>query len=174
MYFVNYNEALDFCKELTARGHNEGWLDRDWKFTLPTEAQWEYACRAGTTTAFSYGSSSDVYKMNFNGNYPYGGAEKGVYRGSTVEVGSLGYRNAFGLYDMHGNVLEWCLDYYNSKFYRNGAIADPLCTTGSYRVMRGGSCYSGAQSCRSAIRDDNLPTIRYYIVGFRLALVQTD
>ena len=182
MYFVNYDDALDFCKKLTARGHNEGWLPDDWKFTLPTEAQWEYACRAGTTTPFSYGNSSDVYKMNFNGNYPYGGAGKGVYRGSTVEVGSLGYRNAFGLYDMHGNVWEWCLDSCNWKIGRgvvtntySGTQTDPLCTTGSSRVLRGGSWRYVAQYCRSANRVFfNDPTIRCNYAGFRLALVQTD
>ena len=170
MYFVNYNEALDFCNELNKRGY----APEGWKFTLPTEAQWEYACRAGTTTPFSYGSRSDVYKMNFAGNYPYGGAGKGVYRDSTVEVGSLGYKNAFGLYDMHGNVWEWCLDHYSSRFYSNGAT-DPLCTTGSGRVLRGGSWRDrAARDCRSACRGGGAPTYRIYYVGFRLALVPSQ
>ena len=163
---VSYEDALKFCEWL----NNNGRAPAGWKFTLPTEAQWEYACRAGTTTPFSYCSRSDTSRMNFDGNYPYGGASTGTYRQSTVEVGSLGYRNAFGLYDMHGNVWEWCLDYYSSNFYRDGA-RDPLCTTGSSRVLRGGSWYSSAQYCRSASRGSSPPALRSYGVGFRLALV---
>ena len=156
MYFVNYNEALDFCNELNKRGY----APEGWKFTLPTEAQWEYACRAGTTTAYSYGDSADSNKMNHCSS-------------STVPVGSKRYYNNWGLYDMHGNVEEWCLDYYDSTFYSNGA-PDPLCTTGSDRVVRGGSWSQTAQGCRSAYRVGYDPAYRNFIAGFRLALVQTD
>ena len=150
MYFVNWNDAKAFCAKL----NSQGYAPKGWKFTLPTEEQWEYACRAGTTTNFSYGDASDAEKMNFDGNYPYGGGSKGAYRKGTVEVGSLGYENAYGLSDMHGNVWEWCLD-----------------ASGSYRVMRGGSWSSYAQGCRSAIRDLSDPTYRDANVGFRVALV---
>ena len=161
MYFVNYKEALDFCNELNKRGY----APEGWKFTLPTEAQWEYACRAGTTTAYSYGDSADSNKMNYSSS-------------STVPVGSKRYYNNWGLYDMHGNVWEWCLDSCNyngvvTDTYRDG-IWDPLCTTGSGRVIRGGSWNSSAQYCRSASRIYDDPTNRYGNVGFRLALVQTD
>ena len=169
---VSWHDAMQFCETLTATGHREGWLPENWKFTLPTEAQWEYACRAGTDTPFSYGSSSDVSKMNFNGNYPYGGANRGVYRQSTVDVGSLGYRNNFGLYDMHGNVFEWCLDYYGS--YSRGAVSDPVCVSGSDRVVRGGSWYNFARFCCSAFRGLCIPTGRIDKVGFRLALVEVQ
>ena len=173
MYFVNYNDALEFCNKLTTRGHDEGWLPKNWKFTLPTEAQWEYACRAGTTTPFSYGSRSDINKMNFWSSDPYGGGVSGTPRKSTVEVGSLGYKNALGLYDMHGNVCEWCLDHYDRNFYSNEA-RDPLCTSGSGRVVRGGGwCYL-ARLCRSAGRDIYNPTSRHDGVGFRLALVPSQ
>jgi len=156
---VSWDDAMQFCETLTATGHREGWLPENWKFTLPTEAQWEYACRAGTDTPFSYGNQSDVSKMNFDGNWPYGGANKGVYRRSTVEVGSLGYRNNFGLYDMHGNVGEWCLDYYDSY---------------SSRVLRGGSWYCAARDCRSADRGSYDPANGASYVGFRLALVEVQ
>jgi formylglycine-generating enzyme required for sulfatase activity len=164
---VSWDDAMQFCETLTAIGHRDGWLPENWKFTLPTEAQWEYACRAGTDTPFSYGSSSDASKMNFDGYNP----NKGVYR-RTVDVGSLGYCNQFGLYDMHGNVFEWCLDYYGA--YTTGSVRDPFRATGTFRVMRGGSWYDGAQDCRSAFRRRHDPTNRGSIVGFRLALVEVQ
>jgi len=169
---VSWHDAIQFCETLTATGHREGWLPENWKFTLPTEAQWEYACRAGTDTPFSYGSSSDASKMNFDGNNPYGGANRGVDRQSTVEVGSLGYRNNFGLYDMHGNVWEWCLDYYGS--FSRGAVSDPVCESGSDRVLRGGCWFSYAMGCRSASRNYYYPALRPISVGFRLALVEVQ
>lgn len=131
---VSWHDAQKFCDKL-----NEKYRDRlpaGYKFALPTEAQWEYACRAGTTTNFSYGNASDTGKMNFDGNYPYGGGDKGIYRKSTVPVGSLGYKNDFGLYDMHGNVWEWCADWYGAY---TADTTDPVGpTSGSSRVMRGG------------------------------------
>ena len=153
MYFVNWNDANDFCKKL----NEDGYAPSGYKFTLPTESQWVYACRAGTTTNYSYGDASDTNKMNFNGNFPYGGGEKGIYRGGTVEVGSLGYENAYGLSDMHGNVYEMCQDKWRSD--------------SSFRVVRGGGWGNSAQDCRSASRDGHYPTIRRNNVGFRVALV---
>ena len=167
---VSWNDAQAFCNRL-----NElcaGKLPEGYKFDLPTEAQWEYACRAGTTTAFSYGNSSDDTKMNFNGNYPYGGSAKGKYRSQTVEVGSLGYKNAFGLYDMHGNVWEWCRDWYSNY---TGETTDPVGpSSGPYLVGRGGSWSDCARLCRSASRLIYSPCSRSTPLGFRLALVPAE
>ena len=164
---VSWNDAMDFCKRLNELYADQ--LPRGYRIDLPTEAQWEYACRAGTTTNYSYGNASDTDKMNFEGNYPYGGGSKGVYRAATVDVGSLGYKNAFGLYDMHGNVWEWCRDWYETY---GGDTTDPTGpATGSLRVRRGGSWFSSARDCRSASRYDFDPGYRNSFLGFRLALV---
>ena len=166
---VSWDEAKQFCDKLNKR--YAGKLPRGYKFDLPTEAQWEYACRAGTTTAYSYGDSSDTDKMNYDGNYPCGpGAVKGEYRQHTVAVGSLGYKNAWGLYDMHGNVYELCRDWYGD--YSPGAVTDPVGPrTGSDRVYRGGSWGNNAGCCRSAGRFNWEPGVCSNDLGFRLALV---
>ena len=154
---VRRGDAKEFCKELNRL--YAGKLPQGYKFDLPTEAQWEYACRAGTTTAYSYGDSSDTDKMNYD-----------VCFGPTVDVGSLGYKNAWGLYDMHGNVWEWCRDWYGD--YSDGAVTDPVGPrTGSYRVLRGGSWGGDARGCRSANRLNWGPDNRSSCLGFRLALV---
>jgi formylglycine-generating enzyme required for sulfatase activity len=108
---------------------------------LPSEAQWEYACRAGTTAPFSFGRNITP-EQNYDGNYPYAGAEKGLYRERTVAVGSLP-PNPWGLYEMHGNVWEWCADWYGP--YPDGSQIDPAGPPdGSRRVLRGGSWGSRA------------------------------
>lgn len=166
---VSWNDTMDFCKRLNELYADK--LPRGYRIDLPTEAQWEYACRAGTTTNYSYGNASDTDKMNFDGNYPYGGGSKGVYREATVDVGSLGYKNAFGLYDMHGNVCEWCRDWFEIGSY-GGDMTDPTGpATGSLRVRRGGSWFSSARDCRSANRYDFDPSYRNSFLGFRLAIV---
>jgi formylglycine-generating enzyme required for sulfatase activity len=135
-------------------------------YRLLTEAEWEYACRAGTTTPFCYGSDLDSSMANFDGNYPYGGARQGQRRQATVAVGSF-RANAWGLYDMHGNVWEWCQDPHGS--YPSGDATDPLGLSGGGRVNRGGSwCYDGAR-CRSAFRNWNSPGSTRNYVGLRLA-----
>ena len=165
---VSWNDAKEFCNKLNDK--YAGKLPAGYKFDLPTEAQWEYACRAGTTTAFSYGKASDPYIMNFDGNSQLGGGTEGIYRGETVDVGSLGYRNAFGLYDMHGNVYEWCRDWYAD--YPNRSVTDPVGpSSGSYHVYRGGSWDNYAKLCRSAYRRSDSPGVRNSYLGFRLALV---
>ena len=154
---VSWYAAKQFCDKLNER--YAGKLPQGYKFDLPTEAQWEYACRAGTTTAYSYGDSSDTDKMHYD-----------VCFGPTVDVGSLGYKNAWGLYDMHGNVYEWCRDWYGS--YSDGAVTDPAGPLrGFYRVRRGGSWGSPSCCCRSANRSRWGPDNRNFNLGFRLALV---
>ncbi|MHC4619736.1 MAG: SUMF1/EgtB/PvdO family nonheme iron enzyme [Planctomycetota bacterium] len=137
--------------------------------TLPTEAQWEYACRAGTNTSFWFGENITTCQANWNGNYPYCGAITEAYRATTVAVDSF-EPNGFGLYNMHGNVLELCEDVYDRSFYSRGEAAgpDPLCTSGSEnRVARGGHWKWLARICRSAYRDQAGPSFRQNYYGFR-------
>jgi formylglycine-generating enzyme required for sulfatase activity len=133
-------------------------------YRLPTEAEWEYACRAGTSTPFSTGNNITTSQANYDGDYPYNGNAEGVYRGETWAVGS-GAANAWGLYDMHGNVWEWCWDWYGAYA---GAQTDPAgAMSGTYRVQRGGSCISPGEGVRSAVRTGNVPVTRG-VLGFRL------
>ncbi len=139
-------------------------------YRLPTEAEWEYACRAGTTTPFAFGDSLSSRQANFNGLFPFGNAEKGPFLARTSEVGS--YRpNAWGLYDMHGNVWEWCSDWYDKDYYKVSPEADPTGPpSGSVRVIRGGEWYGDGRDCRSAFRYADLPTGIFYVLGFRVAM----
>ncbi len=133
---------------------------------LPTEAQWEYACRAGTTTPFSFGENLFTAQANFDGNHPYVNAAKGGYRVATVPVKSLP-PNAWGLYEMHGNVWEWCADGYGP--YGADDAIDPKGVAGAAsRVLRGGSWGNSAQNLRQAFRHDSLPSVRRDSIGFRV------
>lgn len=138
---------------------------------LPTEAQWEYACRAGTTTPFSFGDTITPEQVNYYGNYPYAGGGKGLYRQETVPVASLP-ANPWGLSEMHGNVWEWCLD--GRRTYRAEAVTDPVgpMDRGASRVLRGGSWGINAGYVRSASRLAFVPGNRYNSFGFRCARVQ--
>jgi formylglycine-generating enzyme required for sulfatase activity len=170
---LRWNEAVDFCNRLTALPEEK---KAGRKYRLPTEAEWEYACRAGTTTAFHYGKSLSSLEANFNGNFPYGGAAKGPYLRRTAKVGS--YKpNAWGLYDMHGNVQEWCSDWYDPDYYKKSPRVDPkgpdkgvLSTDYKdfYRVVRGGCWLDEARGCRSAYRFRAMPHDAYMLVGFRV------
>jgi len=138
-------------------------------YRLPTEAEWEYACRAGTTTPFSTGNNITTSQANYNGNYPYNDNAKGEYREKTTPVGSFA-PNAWGLYDMHGNVWEWCWDWFGE--YTSGAQTDPVgASSGFDRVIRGGGWYNNALSARSATRGECFPSARSEDagdIGFRL------
>jgi formylglycine-generating enzyme required for sulfatase activity len=137
---------------------------------LPTEAQWEYACRAGTATPFHFGNTISTEQVNYDGNYPYGGTPKGHYRRTTISVGELP-ANAWGLHDMHGNVYEWCADWYASDYYRSTLTDDPTGpASGSDRVDRGGCWDFTAKVCRSANRGRSWPGLRSNLLGFRIAV----
>ncbi len=150
------------------------WLSRQTgqSYRLPTEAEWEYACRAGATTPFYFGTTISTEQANYDGNYTYGGGQKGVYRQKTVEVGQFS-ANAWGLYDMHGNVWEWTGSGYDEKY--GGAelriVSDP--NAGGPRVLRGGSWDVEPLGLRSAARVGGGPRDWYGLVGFRLARTLT-
>lgn len=140
--------------------------------TLPTEAQWEYACRAGTTTIFNTGNFMTNLQANYDWRLSYNGATNTVTTppDKTQPVGTY-TANAYGLYDMHGNVWEWCMDWYNDD-YPTSAQPNPTgVTTGSYRVIRGGSWSNIAPNCRSAYRNSREPNGNFNFVGFRVVLV---
>jgi formylglycine-generating enzyme required for sulfatase activity len=163
---INWNEAMEFCKKVNEKA--EG-LPQGYEIRLPTEAEWEYCCRAGTETATAYGNSLSSDQANFDGKLPYGGAVKGKYVGTITKVGSYKPNN-WGIYDMHGNVWEWCLDLYDAdETYKEG-IVDPLCKKGSNRVLRGGSWEYDGSYCRSAYRYDDSADRRSNIYGFRVCL----
>jgi formylglycine-generating enzyme required for sulfatase activity len=135
---------------------------------LPTEAEWEYACRAGTTTPFHFGKKLNGTQANCNGNYPYGTTIMGPYLEKTSTVGSYP-ANAWGLHDMHGKVWEWCSDWYGE--YSDDKIADPQGPKkGGLRVLRGGAWNRHSELCRASHRGRGLPGDRYNNVGFRVLL----
>ena len=165
---VSWDDIQQFLQKLNAMLQKIGLLTR---FALPTEAQWEYAARGGTSTPFNTGNCLSTDQANYDGNYPYQNCAKGQYREKTTPVGSFA-PNQYGLYDMHGNVWEWCSDWYDKNYYQNSPANNPTGpTTGSYRVLRGGSWYINAQNCRVAYRFISPPGNRYFHYGFRLVLV---
>jgi formylglycine-generating enzyme required for sulfatase activity len=161
---VSWEDAVRYCDKLTEKYGRGGR-----KFRLPTEAEWEYACRGGTKTPYSFGSSCNGTEANCDGSNPYGTSTKGRYLERTCAVGS--YRpNAWGLYDMHGNVWQWCQDWYGP--YGDLGTKDPLkgeIKYQGYRVMRSGPWNSDARRCRAATRNWDSPENRSYDVGFRAA-----
>ncbi len=164
---VRWHDAVEFCRRLSALAAEK---KAGRVYRLPTEAEWEYACRAGTKTAFHFGNSLSSRQANFNGNHPHGGAVKGPFLVRTTEVGSYP-ANAFGLYDMHGNVWEWCADWYGVGYYKNSPVDDPPGPkTGSARVIRGGEWYADGRDCRSAFRYADLPDGTFYVMGFRVVM----
>jgi formylglycine-generating enzyme required for sulfatase activity len=167
--------ADDVCPVVMVSWY-DAWCFARWTGNhLPTEAQWEYGCRGGAPSyqTFHFGDSLSSTQANFNGNYPYGKADKGKYLERTTRVGSY-QPNGFGLYDMHGNVWEWCADWYAAGFYETEKAErqDPLNDDrASARVLRGGSWLSGGGRCRSANRYGGAPDYRDQYDGFRLAAV---
>jgi len=167
---VNFAEAEAFCRKLTEVSHQSGDLSKDWEFRLPTEAQWEYACRASTTTATSFGDKLSSKQANFKGK-PYNGAEPGPSLGRAAKVGSYP-ANPWGLHDMHGNTFEWCRDWYHSKL-PGGVDPDLYLETASSRVRRGGCWADEGWPCRSAFRLRFEPERRYDHIGFRVVSVHS-
>jgi formylglycine-generating enzyme required for sulfatase activity len=163
---VSWDEATAFCEKLSARTGR--------RVTLPSEAEWEYACRAGTTTAFYFGDALDGTQANCDGTKPFGTEVKGPYLDRTSRVGSYlkDYPHPWGLGDPHGNVWQWCQDWYDAGYYKRTPHVDPLCTDGERRsrVVRAGSWNNFARNCRTARRDWRAPSIHIDFVGFRAAL----
>lgn len=168
---VSWSDAMEFCRWLSRK---EGSAYR-----LPTEAEWEYACRADTETRYSHGDDAEqaanvgnVADAAFETEFP---ELEGVIKANdgfayTAPVASFP-PNAFGLYDMHGNVWEWCADWYDVKYYAESPTNDPLGpTTGEERVYRGGGWFNCARGCRAASRSGSLPENRNLTLGFRVAV----
>jgi formylglycine-generating enzyme required for sulfatase activity len=167
---VSWYDAMEFCEKLTEIEKAAGRLPAGYEYALPTEAQWEYACRAGTTTALNSGKNLSAQyecpEMDEVGWYV------GNSDGMTHPVGQK-QPNAWGLYDMHGNVHEWCLDWYGD--YPTSSVTDPTGPArGSDRVVRGGSWINYADYCRSAYRNGGRPDSRYLDCGFHVALAPVN
>jgi formylglycine-generating enzyme len=179
VYNINHAEAGAFCERLTEMQRASDDLPPGWVYRLPTEAQWEYACRAGTTTATAFGDRLSSRQANFKGDFPYNGAEPGPTVGRTSRIGSYP-ANAWGLHDMHGNVFDWCRDWYHSRLPGGvdpdlagaGGTAEPNRTGDTSRVRRGGCWADEGWPCRSAFRLRFEPERRADHIGFRVVAVQ--
>ncbi|MEG4588607.1 formylglycine-generating enzyme family protein [Microcoleus sp. MOSTC5] len=159
---VSWDDAVEFCAKVSQKNGK--------KYRLLSEAEWEYACRAKTTTEFHFGENITPDLVNYHGYYPYANAPKGLSRKETTNVGRFP-PNAFGLYDMHGNVWEWCSDRWHENY--NGAPTDGSCWetgTSEYRMLRGGSWDNYAVNCRSADRNWLSAGGRRRKIGFRVAV----
>ena len=161
---VSWYDAVEFCHRLAQHTSRP--------YRLPSEAEWEYACRAGTQTPFYFGETLTTEVANYDANYTYADGPKGEYRQETTPVDHFGLANAFGLCDMHGNVDEWCQDAYHSTY--EGAPTDGSAwedeETGDdlRRILRGGSWDDVPRNCRSAYRDRIYPRVSDFLIGFRV------
>ncbi|NJR63880.1 MAG: formylglycine-generating enzyme family protein, partial [Cyanobacteria bacterium CRU_2_1] len=159
---VSWHDAVEFCDRLSTHTERE--------YRLPTEAEWEYACRAGTQTPFYFGNTLTTDLANYNGDYTYNDGPKGKNRKETTPVYQFRSANAFGLSDMHGNVDEWCQDHWHSSY--EGAPTDGSAwlskNNNDYRVYRGGSWSYYPRNCRSAYRFYNSPDYTNFSIGFRV------
>jgi formylglycine-generating enzyme required for sulfatase activity len=175
---VSWFDAVEYCNKrsqkeglmpaytISGTGGRVTWNRNTNGYRLPTEAEWEYACRAGTTGLFSTGNNITTDQSNYDGNYPYNNSAKGESRRRTTPVGNFA-PNPWGLYDMHGNVYEWCWDWYGD--YPHVLQTDPAgAASGSRRVQRGGSWGIDASYARSVYRGIYYPSRRYGSIGFRL------
>ena len=169
---VSWHDAMEFCRRLSQRTARH--------YTLPSEAQWEYACRAGTTTPFHFGETISAELANYDARKVYGDSEKGEYRQQTTEVASFP-ANPWGLHDMHGNVWEWCLDHWHDSYA--GAPEDGSAWLNedanksqdqNWRLLRGGSWSNDPRYCRSAYRNNNHPDNRNHNIGFRVCCLPQD
>jgi formylglycine-generating enzyme required for sulfatase activity len=177
---VTWEEAVEFCRRLSELPAEK---EAGRSYRLPTEAEWEYACRAGTTTVFHFGESLASTQANFDGNYPYLEREdvlkgedpkklQGPYLKRPTTVGSY-EPNAWGLYDMHGNIWEWVADWYSPVYYKSSPEQDPQGPEeGTKKVSRGGGWYYFAAGCRAASRYEREPDERRNTDGFRVVCVQ--
>lgn len=161
---VTWYDAVEFCARLTKETGRP--------YRLPSEAEWEYACRAGTTTLFHFGDAVTSELANLNGNYSYDSEPQGKHRLETTPVGSFPHTNAFGLYDMHGNVWEWCADPWHEN-YLNAPSDGRVWEEGgddTYRMLRGGCWLNRPRFCRSAIRYRLLPDTKDSGCGLRIVV----
>ncbi|MEB3233619.1 MAG: formylglycine-generating enzyme family protein [Leptolyngbyaceae bacterium] len=161
---VSWHDAVEFCARLYQHTNRN--------YRLPSEAEWEYACRAGTETPFYFGPTISTDLANYDGDYTYGDGPKGEYRKRTTPVDHFRYANAFGLHDMHGNVWEWCADHWHSN-YEEAPTDGSAWIEGrdsDRTVIRGGSWLFNPAACRSAYRNDRIPAHRYYDIGFRVVV----
>ena len=168
---ISWYDAVEFCARLRQKS------GRDYR--LPTEAEWEYACRAGTTTPFHFGETittdlanyrgTDDKENNWKGNY--GDGPKGEFRQETTEIDQFGIANEFGLCDMHGNVFEWCQDHWHENYEKAPIDGSAWLTDDeeAYRILRGGCWAYLPNDCRSAYRFYHVPDVRYYYIGLRIA-----
>jgi len=165
---VSWEDAMEFCRRLRQRTGRY--------YTLPSEAQWEYACRAGTSTPFAFGETLSDELANYDASETYGNGLKGKNRKQTTPVGMFP-ANAWGLQDIHGNVFEWCLDDWHGSYegapvdgsaWRDGAEGNVSKGGVRDKLLRGGSWYSYPRDCRSACRFDIQPVDAGYVVGFRV------
>ncbi|MEB3242428.1 MAG: formylglycine-generating enzyme family protein [Cyanobacteriota bacterium] len=167
---VSWHDAMEFCRRLRQRTGKH--------YRLPSEAQWEYACRAGTTTPFHFGETISTELANYNGNYSYGSGNKGESPLQTTDVASFP-ANAWGLHDMHGNVWEWCADHWHDEYGKQppvdgGPWLDDQAEGRQRRLLRGGSWNILPVNCRSAYRGRNRQSYRNYVVGFRVCCLPQD
>jgi len=156
--YVSWNEAVDFCEKLSER--------EDATYRLPTEAEWEYSCRANTDSAYSFGNRTE--QLAQYGWYLQNARDAGEEL-AHIHIVAQKRANNWGLYDMHGNVCEWCSDWYHNRYYANSPVNDPQAPSeGWTRVLRGGGWKSRARDCRSSNRMDNTPADRGPSMGFRI------
>ncbi|NER32867.1 MAG: formylglycine-generating enzyme family protein [Oscillatoria sp. SIO1A7] len=176
---ITWHNAQEFCKRLAAKSRRS--------YRLPSEAEWEYACRAGTTTPFHFGETITTDLANYQGTDwqgfrdtidkgSYGKGPTGQFRGKTTPVGSFKVANAFGLYDMHGNVWEWCQDTWHENYQgapRDGSAWVESKSKRDNRLLRGGSWSDYPSRCRGVFRTSNGPDFSWRFNGFRVALSST-